>query len=78
MQTIIDTNDLIQCERDSLYTRLKEVVRKKPTSRRHVQEGGQLTTHYAQEIIKEKDQRTLDKYNNQVISPQKEASKKKK
>jgi hypothetical protein len=38
-----------------VYSRLSEVVRKKPTSRRRVQKGGELTSEHTQELIQAKD-----------------------
>jgi hypothetical protein len=46
---------MTQIEKDMIYSRLSEVVRKKPTSRRRVQKGGELTTEYAQEQIAAKE-----------------------
>jgi len=46
---------MTQIEKDMIYSRLSEVVRKKPTSRRRVQKGGELTAEHAQELIQAKD-----------------------
>jgi hypothetical protein len=43
LQTILNTSDVTRVERDILYTRVSEVVRKKPTSQYRVQKGGELT-----------------------------------
>jgi hypothetical protein len=55
LHRILDDSDMTQIEKDMIYSRLSEVVRKKPTSRRRVQKGGELTTEYAQEQIAAKE-----------------------
>src|SRR5882757_2543844 len=46
---------MTQIEKDLLYSRMSEVVRRKPTSRRRAQTSGELTTEYAQEQIAAKE-----------------------
>jgi len=55
LHRILDDSDMTQIEKDMIYSRLSEVVRKKPTSRRRVQKGGELTTEQAQEQIAAKE-----------------------
>jgi hypothetical protein len=55
LHRILDDSDMTQIEKDMVYSRLSEVVRKKPTSRRRVQKGGELTAEHAQELIQAKD-----------------------
>ena len=59
---ILDDSDITQIEKDMLYSRMSEVVKKKPTSRRRVQKGGELTAEHAQELIKAKDLLERTKY----------------
>jgi hypothetical protein len=55
LHRILDDSDMTQIEKDMLYSRISEVVRKKPTSRRRVQKGGELTAEHAQELIQAKE-----------------------
>jgi hypothetical protein len=76
LQTILDIGDITKAERDLLYTRVAEIVRKKPTSRRRVQKGGELTAEYAQQLIQAKDQKEAQKWAKQLArARKKEASK---
>jgi hypothetical protein len=78
LQSLLDLSDITRAERDLLYTRISDVVRKKPTSRRRVQKGGELTAEYAQQLIKERDQKEKDKWAKKLAKAQKQAKSKEK
>jgi DDE superfamily endonuclease len=54
LQSLLDVSDITRVERDVLYTRITEVVRKKPTIRRKLG-NGPLTASYAQGLIEIRD-----------------------
>lgn len=71
LQTILDISDITRAERDLLYTRVREIVRKKPTNRHRVQKGRELTTQYAQDKIKAKDQKEAEIWANKLARARK-------
>lgn len=66
LQSLLDISDIIQTERDTLYTRIADIKRRKPTSRRRVQKGGELTAQQAQQMIEAKDKERREKYTKQL------------
>jgi hypothetical protein len=66
LHKILDDADIIEAEKNLIYTRLNEIVRKKPASRRRVQKGGELTSEHAQQLIQKKDQERQNKYTKQL------------
>jgi hypothetical protein len=71
LQTILDLSNITRAKRDLLYTQVTEIVRKKLTSRRRVQKGGELTTQYTQDKIKAKDKKEAEKWAKQLASARK-------
>ncbi|KIN00070.1 hypothetical protein OIDMADRAFT_30434 [Oidiodendron maius Zn] len=78
LQCLLDLSDITRAERDLLYSRIAEVVRKKPTSRHRVQKGGELAAEYAQELIRAKDQKDKEKWAKKVARVRKRAESKRK
>ena len=66
LQNVLDVSDITQAERNLLYIRVNEVIRKKPTSRRRIQRGGELNAEYAQGLIREKEKKRSEKYTNRL------------
>lgn len=66
LQNVLDVSDITQAERNLLYIRVNEVIRKKPTSRRRIQKGGELNAEYAQGLIREKEKKRSEKYTNKL------------
>jgi hypothetical protein len=69
LEGLLDTSDRTLVERDMLYIRVSETMRKKPTNRyrlRQRQQGGELTAEYAQAQIAAKDQERRLKYTKKV------------
>ena len=66
LQNVLDVSDITQAERNLLYIRVNEIIRKKPTSRRRIQKGGELNAEYAQGLIREKEKKRSEKYTNRL------------
>jgi hypothetical protein len=76
LQSLLDLSDIVQTERDTLYTRISHITSKKPISRRRVQRGGELTAEYAQQLIQNKDQERRQRYTKQLARAQRIAANK--
>jgi hypothetical protein len=77
LQSLLDTSDITQVERDVLHTRIAEVVRKKPTIRRRVK-NGELTASYAQSLIEMRDLKEKLKWDKKKARAQRIADNKRK
>jgi hypothetical protein len=66
LQSLLNVSDITRVERDLLYTRVAEVVRKKPTIRRRVAKGGEMTTLHAHAIIEARDRKEKAKWEKQA------------
>jgi hypothetical protein len=77
LQSLLDISDMTGVERDLLYTRVAEVVRKKPTIRRRVG-NRELTIRYAQGLIEARDQKEKTKWDKQTARAQRIAKNKRK
>jgi hypothetical protein len=58
---LLDESELVQFERDTLYQRLEYHTKRAPHNKNRLQRGGQLTGAYAQELIRQKDQKRAEK-----------------
>lgn len=58
---LLDEGELVQFERDTLYQRLEHHTKRAPHNKNRLQRGGQLTGEYAQELIRQKDQKRAEK-----------------
>ena len=76
LQSLLDLSDIVQTERDTLYTRISQIKGKKPTSRRRVRNAGELTAQHAQQLIQAKDQERRQKYAKQLAKAQQVAANK--
>jgi hypothetical protein len=65
LHSLLDVSDITRVERDVLYTRITEVVRKKPAIRRRVG-NGEMTVSYAQRLIDAKDRKAKEKWEKQA------------
>ncbi len=78
LQSLLNVSDITRVERDLLYTRVAEVVRKKPTIRRRVAKGGEMTTLHAHAIIEARDRKEKAKWEKQAARAQRIAKNKRK
>ena len=77
LQSLLNTSDITRVERDLLYTRVSEVVRKKPTIRRRLG-NGEMTASYAQGLIDARDRKAKEKWEKQTARAQRIAKNKRK
>ena len=77
LYSLLDVSDITRVERDVLYTRITEVVRKKPTIRRRVG-NGEMTASHAQRLIEAKDRKAKEKWEKQAARAQRIAKNKRK
>ncbi|RFU32494.1 hypothetical protein B7463_g3828, partial [Scytalidium lignicola] len=59
--TILDQGDYVKFELSTTYKRLQEIIIKKPTNRKRIQKGGELTAEWAQSVIKEREYKAAEK-----------------
>lgn len=60
-ETVLDENEFTQFDRDIAYRRLAELVAKKPSNRKRLQKGGQLSGRDAQAAIEAKERKDAEK-----------------
>jgi hypothetical protein len=77
LHSLLDVSDITRVEQDVLYTRITEVVRKKPTIRRRVG-NGEMTASHAQRLIDAKDRKAKEKWEKQAVRAQRIAKNKRK
>jgi hypothetical protein len=78
LQSLLNVSDITQVERDLLYTRVAEVIRKRPTIRRRVAKGGEMTVSHAHAIIEARDRKEKAKWEKQAARAQRIAKNKRK
>jgi ribosomal 50S subunit-associated protein YjgA (DUF615 family) len=78
LQSLLNVSDITRVERDLLYTRVAEVVRKRPTIRRRVAKGGEMTVSHAQALIEARDRKEKAKWEKQAARAQRIAKNKRK
>jgi hypothetical protein len=76
LQSLLDLSDIVQTERDMLYSRIKDIKGGKPANRRRVQKGGELTAQHAQQLIEAKDKERREKYAKKLATAQRIAANK--
>jgi hypothetical protein len=60
-ESILDESELIRLERDIAYRQIQNLVAKKPSNRKRLQRGGELTQEQAQAMKQEKDHKEVQK-----------------
>ncbi|RFU30219.1 hypothetical protein B7463_g6116, partial [Scytalidium lignicola] len=60
-QIVLDEGEYTIFHRDTIYQRLQEVVTKKPTNRKRIQKGGELTADWARSVIIERERKAIEK-----------------
>ena len=78
LQSLLNVSDITRVERDLLYTRVAEVVRKRPTIRRRVAKGGEMTVSHVQALIEARDRKEKAKWDKQAARAQRIAKNKRK
>jgi hypothetical protein len=61
VQRILDEGHLATVERDLAYQRIEQFISRKPSNKKRLQRGGELTTEYAQNLKQEKERKAAEK-----------------